>query len=366
MDNFFEKQSPLTAAKITIFKEYITGYLPKILLTYGRCRISDLFCGAGKNGDKDGSPLILINQIRYILESPVIKNKNPVVEILFNDKQESNVDDLKIHLDQFSDTNIKVVGIKNSNFETVLDEILNLRDKTPKFFFLDPFNYSDVSIEHLRKLMSLDFTEVFLFIPIFHSYRFASHKDFPKKHKTRRFIEQFTTKGIDNYAGIDDFMQSVKQKLKNELGISYVRPVLLDDGTRKNAIFLLTKHLQGMLLMNEIAFKQSHDGKGVSIKSLNDPQGDLFGTHGTTRFEEFIHKLEKVLQENKSMTNEQIVNFSIEEEFLPKHAKEALNIMRSRNSPITVRWGQEIITTKPNKWNIAKKVNKTTVFSYGD
>lgn len=54
MSDFFDNQSFLTAAKIKIYNEYITGYLPKILQTFKYCLIADLFCGAEKNGDEDG------------------------------------------------------------------------------------------------------------------------------------------------------------------------------------------------------------------------------------------------------------------------------------------------------------------------
>jgi three-Cys-motif partner protein len=366
MNDFFDKQDSLTAAKITIYKEYISGYLPKILQTFKRCQIADLFCGAGKNGDQDGSPLVLIDRAEYILSSEIVKRNSPKIEILFNDREKTNTDNLKLHLNHFSHPSISILGIDNGEFQTALKDFLQLASpKASKFFFLDPFKYSDVNIEHLRILMGLPNSEVLLFIPVFHSYRFASKKDYPKEHKTRKFVEEFTTKGMFNYSGIDEFMQSIKEKFKKELHLDYVRPILLDDGNRKNAVFLLTKHREGMLLMNEVAFKQSDDGKGVNIKVQQSGQRDLFGTHATTRFDDFTNKLEQKLEENKSMTNDKIVDFCIQEEFLPKHAKDALNIICSR-AIITVKSGEEIITDKPGKWNIAKKINKVIVFNYGD
>ena len=86
MSDFFDKQSELTAAKVKIYSEYITGYLPKILQGFGHCLIADLFCGAGKNGNQDGSPLVLLARAKYILDSPLIKRTSPTIEILFNDK----------------------------------------------------------------------------------------------------------------------------------------------------------------------------------------------------------------------------------------------------------------------------------------
>lgn len=58
--DFFYSQTDLTASKILIYRQYMSSYLPKILMQYGRCCIADFFCGCGKNGHEDGSPLVLI------------------------------------------------------------------------------------------------------------------------------------------------------------------------------------------------------------------------------------------------------------------------------------------------------------------
>ena len=57
---FFNHQSDLTASKIMIYRQYIKEYLAKVLMHYGKCYIADFFCGCGKNGKRDGSPLVLL------------------------------------------------------------------------------------------------------------------------------------------------------------------------------------------------------------------------------------------------------------------------------------------------------------------
>lgn len=363
---FYNQQTDLTASKVKIYKEYITSYLPKILLTYECCLVADLFCGAGKNGKNDGSPLILIEQIKYLLKNKILQRKNPKVDILFNDKEKSNIDKLTKLLKKHSHKNISIKPLQQENFQTILIEILknNKDNQVPKFFILDPFTYSDVTINNLRDLMALANTEIFLFIPVFHIYRFAN-VDHQKKHKTRIFLEEFTMKGMAEYKNIDDFMQSIKQKLKQQLNLDYVRPILLDDGKNKNAIFLLTKHIEGMLLMNKIAFKQSGDGKMVNIKEQKSKQNNLFGTPETSRFDIFAKNLEKKLKNKEKITNKEIVGFTIMEEFLPKHAKEALKLIVSNNT-ITVydNDSNSNITTKQGKWNIAEKITKNIIFTY--
>lgn len=365
MNGFFDEQSDLTAAKVKIYEEYITGYLPKILHRFKCCLIADLFCGAGKNGDQDGSPLVLINQVKYILTSPTLKQQSLKIDILFNDKLKNHTDDLKLRLNNVSHPSIEIRPIQNADFQDSITELLHefKNSNTPKFFFLDPFKYSDVTINNLRDLMALPNTEVFLFTPVFHGYRFSNITDYTKEHKTRRFVEEFTTRGMSNYNDIDDFMQSIKDKIRLELNLDYVRPILLDDGKRKNAIFLLTNHREGMLLMSKIAFKQSDDGKGVNIKMLQSGQSDIFGTEGTSRFERFSKNLELELKNNKKMSNKEITDFAIMEEFLPKHAKDVL-IMLATNNKISAFNKTDNITTKKTQWNIAENITKSITFTY--
>ena len=82
-EKYYKKQDSLTTAKIDFYQNYIEGYLIKLLMGFKKCFIADLFCGAGKNGNKLGSPLILIDRIKYVLTIPQLQN--PQIYILFND-----------------------------------------------------------------------------------------------------------------------------------------------------------------------------------------------------------------------------------------------------------------------------------------
>lgn len=50
--DFYQDQSDQTAVKVDFYDKYIKQYLVKILMVYGQCIITNLFCGCGKNGDK--------------------------------------------------------------------------------------------------------------------------------------------------------------------------------------------------------------------------------------------------------------------------------------------------------------------------
>ena len=358
---YYKRQDDLTAAKIEIYQNYIESYLIKLLMGFGKCFIADLFCGAGKNGDELGSPLVLLDRAKYILTIPKLKN-NSQIYIIFNDIDKNNIQNLEKELKKIEkNENINIYPVQNKNFKDILPEVLRLFKNIPAFFFLDPFTYSKVKISHLKKIMSLKFPEVLLFLPIFHSYRFASNKKFKNDHRTRIFVEEFTTKGIYDYKNIDDFMESIKDKLRQEINLGFVRSILLNYGSRKNSLFLLTKNQEGILLMNKIAFDKSEDGAGINIK--NSGVRTLFGTKGTRRFGLFEDKLISELNNQKQMTNLEIIKFTIAEGFLPKHAKDILiELIKSRKVKVFDQSGREVIQT--NRFYISKDPVRETIFKY--
>lgn len=324
---FFDDQDRLTAAKIRIYKKYIEVYLFKLLMGFQKCCIFDLFCGTGKNGAKKGSPLVLIDEILYVLSDPQVKKKNPAVFILFNDKEAGCIKELTKNLNGITlPSNVKLI-IENLDFGAVLNKMKSkmksLNGTTiPKFIFLDPFKYSIINIQDIKDLLGLGNTEILLFLPVFHCYRFASCDKFSDGHKTKKFLEEFTVDGVHDYDDIVDFVDSIKRKMEAALSGVSVRPIILDDGSRKNALFLITKSLEGLLLMNKLAFKDSVDGTIIFIGK--EGQKSLFGTDGTVAFKNFEDSLKQELIDKGVMKNNDIIDFTIKKFFLPSHAKKIL------------------------------------------
>jgi len=369
-EHFFDRQTALTEAKTKIYQEYIEGYLPKLLMKFGICLIADLFCGAGKNGNKNGSPLILIDRIKYILTVPQLKNKsNLKIHILFNDQNEANIKNLEKELENIDyDKSIIKIFLRNQSYEDILPQLTKKPEKLeiPKFFFLDPFSYANVKMNDLSDLMQLHSAEILFFSPLFHTYRFTKTEAFDEKHKTRRFIEEFTTKGMTNYGNAQNYMYSIKEKLLLEIKVNkknttpYIRPVLLDGGGSKNGLFLITAHQKGMLLMNKILLKNTNDGSTVNVKDLN--QSKLFATEEASIFyDNFKKNILNYLSENKELTNEEICDFTIREGFAPKQVKNILKeIFVAKKLKVFSENGEEI--TNSTKWKIADDITEITKF----
>jgi three-Cys-motif partner protein len=134
--DFYQQQDDLTAAKIGIYKEYIGVYLIKLLMGYKKCLVCDFFCGQGKNGEKQGSPLVLVDRANYILTTPHLEAAKLLV--LFNDSDKECIENLKNELKGIKKDDRVKIFFENKSFLEIFNEYIEkLKDsKIPKFFFL--------------------------------------------------------------------------------------------------------------------------------------------------------------------------------------------------------------------------------------
>lgn len=319
-NDFFENQTRITALKIYFYKKYIGKFIIKNLMRFGHCIVSDLFCGPGKNGKNDGSPLVLLNEAEEMLKSPALLKKkvNPRVGIVFNDEDAAHVAQLKKEiLGRKLSKGIILAEITSYTFDEVIKRILphlKAYDNYPKFFFLDPFGYSDVDMGHILSIVELEGAEILLFSPTFDAYRFSNSSE-PLPEKTVKFLNAFTTRGIADYKDIDDFNNSIQMRLKQELGLDFIRTIILDDGKRKHTLIYFTSHIVGMIEMNNIFWKMSQDNKRVYVKGPADTgQLDLFGKNDFCPIVDgFKEKLFGKLRRDKVLTNKDIIFFGTTE-----------------------------------------------------
>ncbi len=259
---FFKKQSKLTAIKTTIFEEYITAYLLRKATSFQECNIADLFCGSGKNGKKFGSPLIILNIIKKIFRFKYICD-NFKINLFFNDIDEKNIKELGKNLSKLTINKKVNIEIFNDDFHKIYPKLLSkMGENSYKFFLLDPFGYTDITIKDLQKIFSLPNTEILLFIPIFYAYRFSNHQK--AKGKVKDFLKTYTTKGIFPYKNVYTFSKSIMSKISKLLKTKYIREFILKDKSQINALFLITRDEKSMLIANNIFEQYSFNGKDIS------------------------------------------------------------------------------------------------------
>jgi len=167
-----------------------------------------------------------------------------------------------------------------------------------------------------------------LFLPTFHSYRF--HKIANGISALKMFLDEFTNRGCADYVDIDDFNESIRQKLLLHIGLEYVRAIKLDDGKCKNALFYLTKHITGMLIMNDLAWKYAQDG--VSVKSKNNNELTLFDLSTTSgNYTSIKQSFIDYLKHEKQVSNVDIISFVAKNCFTTEYARGILRELKKSN-----------------------------------
>jgi three-Cys-motif partner protein len=314
--NFYNDQSDRTAAKIYFYENYIQDYLIKILMQFGKCVVFDLFCGKGMNGTKKGSPLTLLDNLDYLLPAPLLKQKQPnlSVKVYFNDCDHENIKQLELELENRKDvTEIEIITTSDKFSEVInkLSQIEECSSKIPKFFFLDPFTYSDIKTSDLKKLLDLENSEILLFCPVFHAYRFCKVKP---PQKLVDFLNDFTVEGVYDYKNIHEFTASIRKRLSKELGTNYIRPLLIEDKSSKNCLFLITRNITGVDLLNNLVWQTSSERFGINLsrerkKKALEVQPTLFCVEDRQIGD--ISKLVLGRLKLSSMTNKEMIEFIV-------------------------------------------------------
>ncbi|MDA3861199.1 MAG: hypothetical protein PF445_08220, partial [Melioribacteraceae bacterium] len=134
-----------------------------------------------------------------------------------------------------------------------------------------------------------------------------------------------------------------------------------DGGEKKNTLILLTKHKKGMLEMNRVAFGLSEDGNVIKMNFRD--QDSFFDASEVSKQALTFSEILSQLLRNNDVNNYKIIDFAIEEGFLPKHAKRILeNLFESGDIKVYNNTGA-IINNK-QKWYISESPKEMTIFKW--
>jgi three-Cys-motif partner protein len=265
---FFKKQSNVTFLKTLIYEKYISSYLSRALTQIKKIYIADLCCGSGKNAKNNGSPLILIDIIKDLFKRNRLLCSTLEIEVIFNDSNKDLIKTLKWRIAQEDlPPNVKIT-FYCSKYEVLIKNIIPaMESDSYKFFFLDTFYYTQVSLKNLKAILNAGNAEILLFFPIAHMFRFSNYYTF--EGKGREFFETYTIKGCHKYKDIYDFAESIRKKLASQLKTKWIRKVLLKDSNRINSLFLITKQQESMAAINNIFWNYTENGLDISIDNYS-------------------------------------------------------------------------------------------------
>jgi len=275
-----------TFAKHEILKTYLQAWMPimsrqtqLVGVTDSQLLFVDGFAGPGcYAGGQDGSPILAIQS--------VLKHSHEFyvpVSFLFIEKDAERCNVLRDAVARYEQRaadspRIGSINVKNDDCETVLNDVLDQRERTgesigPAFFFLDQCGYSDVPMRLIRRIMAQPLCEVFSYLNWDHMHRFlADQNKWPSidmafggqawRDVLSRELTQRPT----------FMMEAYKRALREKGGSKYVSYFAMCDNTDKLLywLFFCTNNLRGLEEMKKAMWRVDKSG-GFRFSDREEP-----------------------------------------------------------------------------------------------
>jgi three-Cys-motif partner protein len=337
MMNFYEHSE----VKVKLYSTYLSIYLNVLSRSHiNNIYLYDLFCGEGiyQEGGK-GSPIAALEVIKDLYFS---NNKQcPNLFITFNDNEYSKIEPDKLKIERvkgfadkiFIPNNVEV-SYTNIDYTIIIDRVIErigkLNNNERALVFIDPCGYKNIKPIDIKKLLQNGKTEVLLFLPIYFMSRFAEKAkdpDYKGGEALRSFIGELFG-SIDNlpfYKNQNEFIYLIQEEFKKYLELDYVDAFKIErENNQWFSLYFFTKNPKGFMKMLES--KWSLDKKhGIGFKQGDGATLDMFDEITLTHYDQKVYKY---LQNNSNATNNDLRNFGLTNNFLPKHTKQVLDDLK--------------------------------------
>jgi three-Cys-motif partner protein len=325
--DYFKDYREHTAIKHAILRDYLSAWVPILSSWQKRIVYIDGFCGPGSYECKgqifDGSPIIALKIGQEF--SDRVK-----LVCLFIDLNSDYCDQLQ---QRIADLNLGGnFQIVHGRFEEVITELLQKVERmAPAFCFIDPFGYSGLPLQVIKRFLERPTTEAFINFMYEPISRFLSvqsqHEHLDLLFGTDRWRE--VLEGHLRYEEKESYLRDLyHEQLKT--CARYVWPFQLKDPDRDRTIYYLfhcTNHPKGIKVMKEVMYRKGTKGT-YSYQGREFSQMTLFST------EPNVNELEQALLRKFSrqkITFDDIINSTLEWPFIEKHYREALKNLKQKN-----------------------------------
>ena len=338
-------------AKVDFYKTYLERYVAILCQSqYIRhIRIYDVFCGMGiyEDGGK-GSPVVAYDTIKGIYEAHHIVN-NTDITLTINDISTERIAKVNEYIDSHKHSYCTVRPF-NLDISRLLDKIVPEIDTTSNdtrnLVFIDPYGYKDIKKELLLSLMNNGYTEVILFLPISHMQRFTNaaiqdEESISQYEPLRNFVYSFFPDENhpirQNTVKAKDYIQYIADALK--FGNQYFATSYYIERDKANyfALFFMSSNIFGFEKILETKWKldEEHGGGFKLPESTENLFAEEFALEAKN---ENASKLKGILEDalKRPLTNNDVYELVVRNEFLPKHANEVLKDMQATNPKFKV------------------------------
>ena len=330
-------------AKIAYYKKYLTTYLSIIERTnyVKKIYLYDFFAGEGK--DINGQECSSIAALNCVKQHFGNANAKIDVAIHFNDSGISVVEEgiLKINRVEKIANSINLpkhiqLTFTNSPFNEIAPKIIaklnTLKNDHKAFCFIDPWGYKEIKPSLLKQFLRNGNTELLLFMPICFMHRFvgkvykAGPQEFPGGEELQKFLNELYKNDLPNIKNQTDFIQDITKQFKHYLKMNYILEIFIEkEKGQYFALFFFSNHKKGFHKMLEAKWAlDEKEGKGFRLKSAPE----LFPN---TDYEDYYDKLLKQLQIQPIMSNQELYDFGLANNHLPKHTNKVLKQLTAQN-----------------------------------
>jgi three-Cys-motif partner protein len=328
-------------AKISVYKRYLSIYLNVLGNTqFHTIYLIDLFAGEGR--DVDGKACSSIAAIEALDQH--IKTSNNVckkVVVFFNDigksvieKDTKKIDRVKRLVDAFKLPSQYQVKYEAKDFnEIALKVIQRLNKLGPSekaLCFIDPWGYKYSKPALIKEFLANGRTELLLFVPICFMHRFAAKalkdEDFLAGQHIEQFISELYENEIPDIKSQVTFIKGILRQFKTFLGVKYVDVLYIEkEKNQYFALFFFSNSKRGFQKMLEAKWSiDESEGRAFSVnRSAINPI--LFES---IDHENYTFLLFQELRRRGIMTNQEIFDFGLENNHLPKHSKKVLDELK--------------------------------------
>jgi len=330
---------PHTEAKHAILRKYLNAWLPIISRFNERIIYVDGFAGPGEySGGQDGSPIIAI---KAILDHKF--KINAKIKMLFIEKEEDRCNFLKEKINKIkipANLNIEIIC---DEFRNVIEPILkgieeNKKVLAPSFVFIDPFGFSGIPLDLIKRVMQNPSCEVLINFMYEDISRFLSLEG-NETHLTETFgTDEWKGAPNDNPHKRLEFLHGLyKRQLESSGGVNikFVRSFKMKNKFNKADYFLFfgTNRIEGLEKMKEAMWRVDKSGSFEFSDATYQPfQGVLF--EDKPRYSE-LRKIILGKFKGQAVSSKQLGDFIVTEtSFLRSHYKTSiLRPMEEANPP---------------------------------
>lgn len=330
-------------AKVKLYSRYLSIYLNVLARSFvNNIYLYDLFCGEGIYEDGgEGSPIAALECIKRHYYSN--EQKCPNLFVTFNDTGFSEIEKEKLKTDRvkefadkiFRPENVKV-GFTNIDYSKIIEKVIErtskLKNDERALVFIDPWGYKKINPTDIKQLLENGKTEVILFLPIYFMSRFAEKakdEEYRGGEALRNFLGELfgSIQNLPNYKNQNEFIFLIQEEFKKFLKLKYVDSFKIErENNQWFSLYFFTNNPKGFLKMLESkwALDKKH---GAGFKQGDGHMLDMFDEISLTHYDQ---KVLEFLKQNSAATNEDLRNFGIENNFLPKHTKQVLDQLRKK------------------------------------